>query len=75
MRPLGITALILTVLSFLFWLVTWVYWTFFTLPLSQGLVLNYVVRGLGFLGYVFQTLALVLVCIGLMMAAKRLPKN
>lgn len=74
MRPLGVSALILTVFSFLSWLVSWIYWTFFSLPLAYNVLFDYVARGLGFLSVLFQILALALVSIGLMIAAKKQPK-
>jgi hypothetical protein len=76
MKLLGVSALIMTVLSFLFWLINWSYWTFLysTENYDAQQSIRYVMQGISVLSVLTNYLAVLLICIGLILAAKRLPK-
>ena len=71
MRIIGVSALILAVLSFFLWLISWAFWNiFYTAALSTG-AFHYVAQGCSFLSTVGEFLAIALLCIGMIMANKR----
>ena len=77
MKSLGITATILTVLSFLFWLVNWIYWTFLYTSASNDVnnPIRYVMQGVSIISILTEYLAILLIGIGLVLAASRISKN
>ena len=74
MRGLGIAAVILTVLSFFLWLGSWSYWMFMAASFGYDHPLQYVAQTCSVVSTIFEMLAILLVAIGLILAAKRLPK-
>lgn len=76
MKLLGISALALTVLSFLFWLINWSYWTFLYDSMTynnQGAV-RIAMTVVSVLSTLTDYLAILLIAVGLILAAKRLPR-
>jgi hypothetical protein len=71
MKALGITAVILTVLSFLFWLVSWSYWTFASFAVGYDGPIRYVIQGISTAGVLTEYLAILIIGIGLIAASKR----
>lgn len=71
MRLLGFASLALIVISFLLWLVGWVYWNFLAGVSSYGSVVAKVMQGTSFLGSLLEYLAILLIAIGLIIAAGR----
>lgn len=75
MRGMGIGALALTLVSFIFWLASWLYFTFLATRLGYESPLRYVVQAFGMLASLTEYLAIALIAVGLILAAKNLPKG
>lgn len=75
MRGIGIGALILTAVSFVFWLASWIYWTFLSTLFGYESPVRYIGQVFGVIGIITEYLAIALVAVGLVLAAKNLPKN
>lgn len=77
MKSLGITAAILTVLSFLFWLINWIYWTFLYTSANSDVQnpIRYVMQTVSVVSILTEYLAILLISIGLILAASRISKN
>jgi hypothetical protein len=65
--------IIAAALSFLFFLISWVYWTFLIRNMD-GEGFMFLARTCGFLSNLFGCTALICAGIGLMLGANRLPK-
>lgn len=74
MRILGAIAIAATFLSFLLWAVTWSYWNFLYTSLGAESPIRYVAMTCTVLSSLCEYLAIGLIGIGLILAAKRLPK-
>ena len=80
MKGVGFAAVGVTIISFILWLVSWTYWTYQQFsPYDSATyeaqkAIRYVFQGIGVLGVVTEYLAILLIAVGLVMAAKRLPK-
>lgn len=74
MRGLGAVALILIILSFLFWIISWSYWNFLVDSFGLDSPFRYVAITCNVLSVLSELLAVGLLSIGLILAAKRLPK-
>jgi hypothetical protein len=72
MRVLGAIAVVLTALSFLLWALTWTYWNFLYTSLGVDSPVRYVAMTCTVVGSLFEYLAIGLVGIGLLVAAKKL---
>lgn len=70
MRPLGIVAAILTVISFLFWLSGWVFWNFLASEYAAGVSASMIMQAISALSSAIEYLALLLICIGLFVGGK-----
>ena len=77
MKTLGISAAILTGLSFLLWLSNWIYWTFLYTTASYDVnnPIRYVMQGVSVFSTLTEYLAILLISIGLFLAAGRISKN
>lgn len=77
MKLLGISAAILTVVSFLLWIVNWTYWTFLYSTASYDVnnPIRYVMQGVSTLSSLTEFLAILLISIGLVLVAGRVSKN
>ena len=75
MRILGISALIVAVLSFFLWLFSWSYWNVFVSTAGGGSAVRYIAQTCSFLSSLGELLAIVLLSIGLVFAGKRTPAN
>jgi hypothetical protein len=80
MKGLGFAAVGATVVSFILWLISWSYWTYSAfLPYDSAAyesqkTIRYVVQGVGVLSTMLEYLAILLIAVAIIMAAKRLPK-
>jgi hypothetical protein len=74
MRVLGAIAIVSTGLSFLLWAVTWTYWNFLYTSLGVDSPVRYVAMTCTVLSSLCEYLAIGLVCIGLIVMAKKLQK-
>jgi hypothetical protein len=80
MKSLGITAVLSLVLSFFLWLTSWSYWMYEshvanpTDYASRESIRN-AMQGVSALSVLTEYLAILLIAIALIMAAKRLPKD
>lgn len=80
MKPLGIAAVLSLFLSFILWLVNWSYWMYeahVAAPASyeSRSAIRNVMTGVSALSVLTEYLAILLVAIALISAAKRLPKD
>lgn len=75
MRVLGIIGLVFGVLSFLFWIVNWVVWTFFGGTIAVVFGLSMVSQVVGFATILFEYLAILCICIGLIVGIKNPQKS
>lgn len=75
MRGVGIGALALTLVSFVFWLASWFYFTFFAMRFDYESPLRYVAQAFGMLASLTEYIAIALIAVGLILAAKSLHKN
>jgi hypothetical protein len=80
MKGLGFAAVGAIVVSFILWLVSWSYWTYqqFT-PYDSATyesqkMIRYVFQGVGVLATLTEYLAILLIAVAVILAAKRLPK-
>ncbi len=74
MRGLGIGALIFVVLSFLFWLISWLYWNLLLDMLGLDSSFRYIAITSSILSMLCEYLAVGLLSVGLIIASKRLPQ-
>jgi hypothetical protein len=80
MKAIGFAAVAATVVSFLLWLASWSYWTYQqfapydSAKYESEKVIRYVVQGIGVLSTLTEYLAILLIAVAVIMAAKRLPK-
>ncbi len=80
MKSLGIAAVLSLVLSFILWFLNWSYW-FYEMhikdPVDYGSnnALRNVMQGVSTLSVVTEYIAILLVAVGLIVAAKRLPQS
>lgn len=75
MRILGISALVLSLVSLICWFANWVLLTFFIAMYAPGNLFRYVGQTLGFLSSITEYIAVILVSIGLIIATKSSVKN
>lgn len=75
MRGLGAVALVLVILSLLFWVVSWSYWNLLVDSLGIDSPFRYVAMTCNILSVLSEMLAVALLSIGLILTAKRLPKT
>ncbi|HVE58286.1 MAG TPA: hypothetical protein VNB22_15740 [Pyrinomonadaceae bacterium] len=81
MKGLGFAAVGVTAVSFVLWLVSWSYWTYQQFGLydpatyESQQTLRYVFQGVSVAASLTEYLAILLIAVGIIMAAKRLPKN
>lgn len=71
MKTCGILGLILAVLSFVFWLVSWGYWTFLFRSFGPESPFEFVARICHAVSVVCMTLAVIMISIGLMQGPRR----
>ncbi|MEP6902574.1 MAG: hypothetical protein ABJA66_12535 [Actinomycetota bacterium] len=81
MKALGFTAIAATAISFILWLISWGYWRYQDLTTydssryeSQKVIRN-IILGVGTVSTLTEYLAILLIAIGLILAANRLPKS
>ena len=80
MKGLSFSAVGATVVSFILWFTSWAYWTYTSLlPFDSATyeaqkAIRYVFQGIGVLSTLTEYLAILLIGVGLIMAAKRLSK-
>ena len=80
MKVLGFTAIAATAVSFILWLITWAYWRYQefvpydSTRYEAQKTIRYVMTGIGTVSTLTEYLALLLIAIGLVLAANRLPK-
>jgi len=80
MKGLGFAAVGVTALSFVLWFVSWSYWTYQQfVPYDSATyesekTIRYVFQGISVLSTLTEYLAILLIGVGIIMAAKRLPK-
>lgn len=70
MRVSGFGALVLAVLSLLFWIVSWSYWNVFMGPNSYGSAVYRMMQGIAFIGSFLEYAAIIAVAIGLIAGHK-----
>jgi hypothetical protein len=81
MKALGFSAVAATAISFILWLITWGYWRYQDLvPFDSAKyeaqkTIRYIMTGIGTVSTLTEYLAILLVAVGLILAANRLPKN
>jgi hypothetical protein len=73
-RGLGFGALGSIILAFIFWLGSWIYWTFLSVRFGFESPLKYVAQTFGVLGVLLEMLAVLLVAVGLIIASKHFSK-
>lgn len=80
MKGIGFAAVAATVISFFLWLASWSYWTYQqfqpydSAAYESQKVIRYVVQGVGVLSTLIEYLAILLIGVAVIMAAKRLPR-
>lgn len=80
MKGVGFAAIAATVVSFILWLINWIYWTYQQfVPYDSATyesqkVLRYVFQGISAVSTVTEYLAILLIGVAVIMAANRLPK-
>ena len=80
MKGIGFAAVGATVVSFILWLISWSFWTYQqfqpydSATYESQKVIRYVFQGIGVVSTLVEYLAILLVAVGLLMAARRLPK-
>jgi hypothetical protein len=80
MKSLGIAALLSLVLSLILWFINWSYW-FYEMHVrdaadySSGNALRNIMQGVSTVSVLTEYLAIFLVAVGLIIGAKRLPKD
>ncbi len=80
MKGIGFAAVGAIIVSFILWLVSWSYWTYQqfqpydSASYESQKMIRFVFQGIGVLGVVTEYLAILLIAVGLIMAAKRLPR-
>ena len=80
MKGIGFAAVAATVVSFILWLSSWAFWTYEqfqpydSAKYEAQKAIRYVFQGVSFLSTLTEYLAILLIAVGLIMAAKRLPK-
>ena len=80
MKGLGFSAVAATVVSFILWLTSWSFWTYQQfIPYDSATydsqkTIRYVFQGIGVLGIITEYLAILLIAIAVIMAAKRLSR-
>ena len=80
MKALGFTAIAATVLSFILWLISWGYWRYIEFAdydstrYEAQKVMRNIMLGVGTVSTLTEYLAILLIAIGLILAANRLPK-
>ncbi len=81
MKALGFAAIAATAVSFLLWMITWAYWRYTefvpynSTDYDTQKTMRYIMTGIGTVSTLTEYLAILLVAIGLIIAANRLPKN
>lgn len=75
MKILGVSALAMTLMSFIFWFIQWVLLTFFSNSYTTGSPLRYVGQTSSVLSLLSEYIALGLLSIGLILVAGRLTKD
>jgi hypothetical protein len=75
MKLLGISALVLTLLSLVLWLINWVIGTFFLMSYGYNSPVRYVGQTASFLSALAEYLAIGLISIGLMLASKQVVRS
>ncbi len=81
MKALGFSAIVAAALSFILWLVNWIYWRYTEFApydasrYERENVIRNIMLGVSTISIVTEYLAILLIAIGLIVAAKRLPKN
>jgi hypothetical protein len=71
MRGLGITSLILVILSTFLWLFSWTYWNVFSTSANMDNPLRHIVQACGFASTLTEYMAMGLLSIGLFIAGKQ----
>ena len=80
MQGIGFAAVGSTIVSFILWLVSWSYWTYQqfqpydSATYEKQKVIRYVFQGVGVVSTLTEYLAILLIAVAVIMAAKRLPK-
>jgi hypothetical protein len=80
MKGLGFAAVGAIVVSFILWLISWSYWTYQQFkPYDSATyeaqkVMRYIFQGIGVAATLTEYLAILLIAVALILAAKRLPK-
>ena len=80
MKGIGFAAVAATAVSFILWLISWSYWTYRqfapydSATYESQRTIGYVFQGIGVLATITEYLAILLVAVAVIMAAKRLPK-
>ena len=75
MRGFGIAALLSALAAFVLWMAAWVYWNFLLAELGPQSGIRYAAMASGVLSAFFQLLAIALLSVGLIVAAKRMPRG
>lgn len=80
MKGIGFSAVAATVVSFILWFINWAYWMYTQfMPYDSARYesqknIRYVFQGISFFSTVTEYLALLLIAVGIIIAAKRLPR-
>ncbi len=72
MRILGIAALLSALLSFVLWFAGWLYWNVLITELGVNSPARYAAMSSGVLSAIFEFVAIALLSIGIIAAAKRI---
>lgn len=80
MKALGFAAIAATTVSFILWLIGWAYWRYTEFaPYDSSRyeaekIIRYVILGVNTVSTLTEYLAILLIAVAVIMAAKRLPK-
>ena len=81
MKALGFSAVAATVVSFILWFINWSYYIYMEfMPYDSARYesqknIRHVFQGISFFSTLTEYLALLLIAVGIIIAAKRLPKS
>ena len=81
MKELASAGIIATLVSFILWLISWTFWTYQQfVPYDSATyeaqrTIRYVFQGIGAFSTLIEYLAIMLIAVAVLMAAKRLPRN